>query len=617
VPVFYNAGVKPDRNDACPCGSGRKYKHCCGQVMAPPARGLSVEPGPGVAWKIRGDALAEASRWQEAVSCYERALDLQPAFVEAHNNLGNALLRLGRLDEALVCYRQVVQSAPNVAETHSNLSKLLLDLHRYDEAIASGRHAVKLNPRLAEAHANLGNALLDADRVREAVDCYHSALAINPAFPEVHNSLGNAERSLANFDLAMAHYRRALELMPEYAEVHNNLGVTLRLSGHTAQAEASCRRALELEPTLMAALAALGEMAADRGEFDRAEQLLRNVVAQAPDNVEAWISLGRQRKMTAADSDWLQAALKLLDRPLRPRERISLHYALGKYFDDIGDFERAFSYYRQANEITRGHAPAHDRQQARAATDCLIRRFDRDRVSTPSRSGNPSTRPVFIVGMPRSGTSLAEQILASHRCVFGAGELTYWERAANVTDAARLSELADSYLQLLSRLSPEADRVVDKMPTNFVSLGAIHAALPNARIIHMQRNPVDTCLSIYFQDFGSNIPYANDLDDLANFYREYLRLMRHWRETLGPEVLLDVPYEALVADQELWSRRMIEFIALPWDERCLEFHRTDRSVVTASKWQVRQKINTASIERWRRYEKHIGPLRSLLEDGAR
>jgi tetratricopeptide (TPR) repeat protein len=608
--------VKPGRNDACPCGSGRKYKRCCGQVMQSPAPGLAVEPVTGVAWKIRGDALADASRWHEAVSCYERALGLQPALAEAHNNLGNALVRMGRLERALVCYRQVVQLAPNAAETHSNLSKVLLDLHRYDEAIASGREAVKLNPRLAEAQANLGNALFDADQVRAAVDCYHSALAINPAFPEVHNSLGNAERSLGNFERAMVHYRRALELMPGYAEVYNNLGVTLRLSGHTAGAEANCRRALELEPTLAAARAALGEMAADRGEFDRAEQLLRSAVAQAPNNVEAWISLGRVRKMTAADSDWLQAALKLLDQPLRPRERISLHYALGKYFDDTADFERAFSYYRQANEMTRLHAPAHERMQAREATDRLIRQFDRARVSTPSGSGNRSARPVFIVGMPRSGTSLAEQILASHRCVFGAGELAYWERAANVTDADQLSELANSYLEMLNRICPEADRVVDKMPTNFMSLGAIHAALPNARIIHMLRQPVDTCLSIYFQDFGSNFSYANDLDDLANFYREYLRLMRHWRETLGPQVLLDVPYEALVGEQEKWSRRMIEFIGLPWDERCLEFHRTDRSVVTASKWQVRQKISSASIGRWRRYEKHIGSLRSLLEEDA-
>jgi tetratricopeptide (TPR) repeat protein len=584
--------------------------------MEPPAPVPWVEPGTGVAWKMRGDALAEVSRWHEAVSCYERALDLQPAFAEAHNNLGNALVRVGRLEQALVCYRQVVQLAPNLAETHSNLSKVLLDLHRYDEAIASGRHAVKLNPRLAEGHANLGNALLDADQVREAVNCYHSALAINPAFPEVHNSLGNAERSLANFDLAMAHYRRALELMPDYAEVHNNLGVTLRLSGHTAHAEASCRRALELEPTLMAALAALGEMAADRGEFDRAERLLRSVVDQAPNNVEAWISLGRLRKMTAADSDWLQTVLKLLDRPLRPRERISLNYALGKYFDDTGGFERAFSYYRQANEITRGHAPAHDRRQAREGMKRVIGQFDRDRVLTLSRSGNTSACPIFVVGMPRSGTSLAEQILASHPAVFGAGELTYWQRAANVTDVHELSELADSYLRLLSQLSPQADRIVDKMPTNFMSLGAIHAALPNARIIHMQRHPIDTCLSIYFQDFGCNFSYANDLDDLANFYRAYLRLMRHWRETLGPEVLLDVPYEALVKQQEVWSRRMIEFVGLPWDARCLDFQRTQRSVVTASKWQVRQKISTTSVERWRNYEKHVGALLPLLQEDS-
>jgi hypothetical protein len=236
-------------------------------------------------------------------------------------------------------------------------------------------------------------------------------------------------------------------------------------------------------------------------------------------------------------------------------------------------------------------------------------------------------RPVFIVGMLRSGTSLAEQILASHPAVFGAGELTFWgaASAANIAGAAAVNasaidisdaalvRLGEDYLRLLHGLSADALRVVDKLPTNFLFLGLIHAALPHARIIHMRRNPIDTCLSIYFQHFEAANTYVNDLEDLAHYYREYRRLMRHWRTVLPAGVMLEVPYEGLVLDLPVWSRRLLDFIELPWDPRCLDFHQTARTVVTASRWQVRQKISTSSVERWRHYEKYIGPLKSLLE----
>jgi hypothetical protein len=224
--------------------------------------------------------------------------------------------------------------------------------------------------------------------------------------------------------------------------------------------------------------------------------------------------------------------------------------------------------------------------------------------------------------MPRSGTSLAEQILASHPAVYGAGELTYWKMASLEVGAAALEGEADSgvpgslaqeYLRQLSGLSPDAARVIDKMPGNFAHLGMIHAALPHARIIHMSRDPIDTCLSIYFQNFHIAHAYANDLDDLAHYYDQYRRLMDHWRSILPPQTLLEVPYEALVEDQEGWSRKMIEFVGLPWDAACIDFHRTERNVSTFSKWQVRQKINRSSVERWRNYAPFIGPLLRLSE----
>jgi len=228
------------------------------------------------------------------------------------------------------------------------------------------------------------------------------------------------------------------------------------------------------------------------------------------------------------------------------------------------------------------------------------------------------------VGMPRSGTSLAEQILASHPAVFGAGELTYWGSAFTAFEAAGFTSdiaadlipgFAAAYLDRLAVLSKDALRVVDKMPENFMNVGLIHAAFPQARIIHMRRHPIDTCLSIYFQFLMINThAYSNDFADLAHFYSEYLRLTDHWRRTIPATALLEIPYEALIQDQEGWSRRMVDFLGLPWDPKCLDFHQTERIVTTSSNWQVRQKIHGASAGRFRNYEKFVEPLQRLMDD---
>lgn len=584
---------------------------------------LEISPTVADIHRQLGDVLSELGLLDESVMSYQQALSLAPELVEAHNNLGNVFAKGGRLEDAVASYRRVLELQPNIAEVHSNLGKVLLDLRHFEQAIACCRRALMLNPELAEAYNNLANALLDIDRPNEAIENYQRALDLKPDFPEGYNALANALRGLGRFDAAVSNYQRALELKPDFAEAYTNLGVALRLLGHTAQAEENCRRALELDPNSALTLSALGEAQADRGEFAQAENLLKRAVAIDPDLVEAWISLGRLRKMTPSDTAWLAAAQRLLQQPLRPREAISLRYAIGKYFDDLKEFEQAFTHYEAANDLTRRHSQVHDRQAWLRDTQRLMVSYDRAHVERLRTRGVTSTRPIFIIGMPRSGTSLAEQIIASHPAVFGAGELGYWHMAAEelkaqgvdaVRDAETVRPLADNYLRLLEQLAPNALHVVDKMPTNFMQVGLIHSALPNARFIHMRRNPIDTCLSIYFQDFGSRISYANDLSDIAHFYRGYLRLMQHWRSILPPGSLLEVPYEALVEEQERWSRKMIEFVGLSWDMRCLDFQGARRSVVTASKWQVRQKISRTSVERWRHYEKHVGPLLPLLQE---
>jgi tetratricopeptide (TPR) repeat protein len=306
---------------------------------------------------------------------------------------------------------------------------------------------------------------------------------------------------------------------------------------------------------------------------------------------------------------------------------MALHYALGKYFDDLQQYDKAFQQYQRANELKKQFFERYHPEQLTAIVDELIRIYSRDWLEQARPYGTASSRPVFVFGLPRSGTSLAEQILASHPQVFGAGELMFWTNASNGYQAMLrratvpvelpLQQFAQDYLQLLERLSPDAQRVIDKMPGNFMHLGLLHAALPQARMIHMRRDPIDTCLSIYFQNFSSVIAYANDLHDLAHYYQQYRRIMQHWQAVLPPGQVLEVSYEALVADQEGSTRRMLEFVGLPWDARCLEFQQNSRSVVTSSRWQVRQKITTGSVARWQRYQQHLGPLMSLLQEPAR
>jgi tetratricopeptide (TPR) repeat protein len=746
------ARLKPGRNDPCPCGSGNKYKHCCGlksgalpspRILNPQEIGalvalvdqerlneaerkaralLTMHPDAGMLWKILGvalmrqgkdalqalrratelmpqdaeahgnlgaalhdrgqwaeglmslhralaiqpnnietlvdtaDAMKALGRAREAIPLYQRALERSPRLVEAHNNLGNAFLELGQIDDAAGCYRLALELNPNDAQIHCNLGNALRQLGLLDEAIASTRRAIALDPTLSVAHNNLGLVHAALGQRKEAVASYRRALILNPSYVEVLNNLGNVlpetgERreavslysraieldpgraeshcnlgnvlfEMQRFDDAAASYRRALALEPRDALSHVGLGGALRMQGRAAEAELSCQAALAIDPNSVAALLRLGELRADRGQFPEAEELFRRVIAIDPGFPFAFFRIAMHRKMTSDDTAWLKGTEALLEKQLPPRHEISLRYALGKYFDDIKQYDAAFSHYRQANELAKRYGVEYDREGLTERVQRVIDSFDAASIRRCQSLGHPSERPVFVVGMPRSGTSLTEQILASHRAVFGAGELDFWQTALTAYEVAGLeshagasliSGMARDYLDRLTVLSGDARRVVDKMPLNFMSVGLICAAFPNARIIHMRRHPIDTCLSIHFQHFSRLHPYANDFDNLAHYYGEYVRITNHWRAVLPATALLEVPYEGLIEDQEGWTRRMVDFIGLPWDPKCLDFHQTDRVVITFSKWQVRQKINAASVERWKNYEKFLGPLRGLMK----
>jgi tetratricopeptide (TPR) repeat protein len=601
-----------------------------------------------------GDAMRDHGRMREAATLYQRAVRANPRLIEAHNNLGNVMLQLGRQDDAITCYQgaltfdpenpqvlcnlgnalrqkgllrdalAVTQRAiardPNLSVAHNNLGLILVAEGQRELGAASFRKSLQINSSYVDALINLGNVLRELGARREALAAYARTTEIDPSSAEGHCNLGNTLFDMRNFDAAEASFRRALALRPNYAQAQFGLGGALRLQRRSAEAHAACIAALALEPNFAEALGLLGELHADEGRFAEAEPLFQRAVAAKPSFAFGLASIPANRKMTRDDVEWLESVERLLAAQPSLSDQVSLRFALGKYFDDIHEYQRAFNHYRAANELSKRFGGKYTRESLSARIDGLIQRFDADFVKKQREFASTSELPVFIVGMPRSGTSLAEQILASHPDASGAGEVSYWDTAFAAFHDAALSGkpeaeifpgLARSYLDRLAALAGGKARVVDKMPANFLYAGFIHGVLPRARIIHMQRHPIDTCLSIYFQNFPNMGHFANDLDDLAFYYDEYLRVTAHWRAVLPAAGLLEVPYEGLIQDQEGWTRRMLEFAGLPWNARCLDFHQTDRVVVTASRWQVRQKMTASSAGRWRHYQHFIKPLQRL------
>ena len=661
--VTKTAVMKPGRNDPCPCGSGQKYKHCCGLLSAA-AQARSPGGSGDRGGKRRASAaqqlidaantLRQRGRAQESVPLYRRALESDPRSADAHNNLGNAFLEMGQPTEAAGCYRLALALQADNAEIHCNLVNALWQLGQLPEALAASERAVALDPRLSVAHNclglmlaalgqreqavasyrqalsldhryvdalnNLGNVLRDLGRRREALPLYRQAIELDPQRADSHYNLGNGLFELGRLEEAAASFRRALALRANYPQALLRLAAALRVQGRASEAEASARAALAVEPNNVEAHTMLAELRADRGQFREAQQLFERARVLDPSFPVAYCGIAAHRRMSSGDTTWLEGVQALLAKRLPLGHEISLRYALGKYFDDVGQYDEAFSNYRQANELSKRHGAAYNRAKLNRRLARMITAFDAAFLRRCHRSASASQLPVFIIGMPRSGTSLTEQILASHPSVFGAGEVRFWDGAFVALEkvglgsehaASLIPEMARDYLGRLTTSAGGALRVIDKMPTNFLHAGLIHAAFPRARIIHMQRHPLDTCLSIYFQNFFNHASYTNDFDDLAHYYCEYMRITDHWRSLLPASALLEVPYEALIADQEGWTRRMLDFIGLPWDRQCLNFHETDRVVITASRWQVRQKISTASAGRWRNYEKYLAPLRHL------
>ena len=529
-------------------------------------------------------ALGQAA---DAASRFATAIALQPTYAPAYLQLGDALHALGQKEQAAQAYAQSAALDPTLFSAVNNLGATLFELKRYVPALQAVEAAIALDPGAASPHQNKGLVLAAIHRLADARTSLSTAVALAPDCATARSNLGNVLSALGLYEEAIAEHEAAVRLAPKNATAHNNLAIALGDVGRTEEARAAYRTALVHLP--------------------RAAYMHHNLS-----------NLTRYSR----DEPHLAALEALAREPLCDADAIYVEFSLGKAHDDLGERASAFAHFERGNAIRRAAKP-YDADRSERAFARLMERFDRP-PEAHSFESTASHRPVLIVGMPRSGTSLVEQILAAHSDVHGAGELPLLERAvlASGTDvdagssddvtSERWAVLRDYYLEGLKEREIEEPVVTDKMPANFLFVGHAATALPEARIVMLERHPMAVCWSIYRRYFNATgHDYAHDLSDLAHYFRLHSALMQFWRQNLGSRVHT-VRYEALTCSPQTHVRRLLAYCELPFQTACLRPQDSDRAVRTASQDQVRRPIYSGSSQAWRAYEAHLGPLMDAL-----
>ncbi len=556
---------------------------------------LAINDTVADTWNNRGATYADLKRYHEALADIDRALAINPRLADAVLNKARALAGLKQHQTALATFDRALTLQPKLARAWLGRGNVCTHLERYDDALAAFAHALALDANLAGAWVGRGTALVRLARYPEASEAYDNALAIQPDHAEAWLGRGEVFAEAKRYNEAIAAYEKALELKPELGAAYNSIGHALREMGRLAESKSAFAKAIETDPTLSI----------------------------------AYLNFAESKKFRAEDPD-IAAMEALAAKPdgLSEQDRIYLKFALGKAHADAKNYGRSFEYLLAGNAAKRSTI-RYDEAAENAFFDHIETTFTPELIASKSGSGVSSSRPIFVLGMPRSGSTLVEQILSSHPAVEGAGELKAFNDAVfsvnepdgqpmhypgyvPMLDGAAIRSIGENYMGQLASLAPDGERVTDKMPSNFFFAGLIHLVLPNAVIIHTMREPVDTCISCFSKLFKQEHKYVYDLAELGRYYVRYQRLMAHWHSVLPQGRIFDVRYEDVVADLEGQARRIIAHCGLPWDDRCLAFHENERPVRTASVNQVRQPIYNSAVNRWRVYGQFLTPLLSEL-----
>lgn len=575
-----------------------------------------------------GAVLQEQGKLEEAQQKYLNAISLEPTYAKAYSNLGYVQRLLNKLDASIDSYRKAIKHAPNVPEIFFNLGVSLLQKGIPDEAEHCQRKALQLRENYSDAWEGLGSIQLYRDDSKRAINSFKQALVCKPKCVTALCGLAKSLSMRGLNDQADDQIKQALYIEPEHiVALSTQVQIFISL-GKLEEALESCNTILKHSPKEKSALSMAAVIYEKKGQADKAYTYLKPLLSKSSPDIDAVLCFASISKSIKRVDDAIAMMEDVLESrsPLHTHHRRHLHFSLGKVHDSLHNYEKAFYHYQLGNQLKQSDFNI---SLFRDTIDSIIKVFNTDLLAKHSLKFS-STRPVFIVGMPRSGTSLVEQILSSHPQVYGAGEL---QNINDIITAAPkvlgsekpypdcipqaqqkdLTLLAKSYTDFINTLDPDALRITDKLPTNFFHIGLIHLLFPDAHIIHCIRDPLDTCLSCYFQDFGGDHPWIYDLEDLALVYKEYLRIMHYWQYDLGVPVY-EVNYENLVENQEKISRELINYVGLEWNEQCMQFHENKRFIWTASYDQVRQPMYKKSIARWKNYSQQLTPLINILCD---
>ena len=534
-------------------------------------------------------------------------------------------LRNGDRAEAFAIYQQVAERAPTDDPLQAQLGYFCLTFGAFGRAVEHYRAALEQEPDNAQYLGYLGSAQQQCGDAQAALETYERAIALDGGTATVHNGLGVLYMQRGDYVRAKSHLLESVQRKPSDANAQTNLAITLQHLNEHEEALQRVEKVLKLDPVNAEAHFALASILTQLGRVDEAVRHCEKTIQQHRTFGEAYDLLARMRKFTETDKPFIAKTEKVLESGMPAKQRYALHYALGKMYDDCREWDKAFAHFEKANLLKRKPV---DIERVRKVLRLTCSAFDRPALERYRGLGHTSQQPVFIVGMPRSGTTLMEQMIASHPRAAGADELVEMPAIARLVSPdddlrrfvsrthanltpTNIEAHAETYLSVLRRGREAAERIVDKQPGNFFHLGLISIVFPNATIIHAVRNPLDTCLSCYFQNF-STLDWANDLKVIATTYRLYRETMAHWERVLPPGKILEVHYERLTEDSATEGRRMLEACGLDWDESRLRFYEQSRVVKTASVWQARQPIYRTSQMRWKRYASHLGELPAVL-----
>ena len=577
-------------------------------------------PNEAKLFNLSGVCYEAIGELNDAVQSYKRATIINPNYVEAHYNLGGALQNLYKFNEAVKSYKKTIALKPTYAEAFNNLAGVFLEMNQFADAVNNYKKAIALKPDYFESHFSLGISYQELGKLNDAIDHMEKTIELKPKFTEGHNILGKLFLKLKQTETAIYYFNKTILLEPGFAEAHNNLGVVQQELGQLDHAVQSYEKALSIKLEVMT-LNNLGSAYQQLGKIDDAVESYEKAISINPDYAESYQNISYLKKFKEDDSQVIQMLSLLSSSVLNKIDRSHLCFALAKVYENLGKNTDFFKFLNEGNLLLKEELNySLDSSLEAISTIKNIFKTPPPTYKESNLSHLSNSRPIFIIGMPRSGTTLVEQIISSHNKVHGAGELdkltslvkpvikNFSTGNVKYIPKKTIPFIRQEYLDMLTNLNVPENIITDKFPLNFQYVGFILSAFPDAKIVHLKRDPIATCWSNYNCSFKSgDNGYSYNLDDTIKFYKSYSELMNYWHN-LYPSKIYDICYEDLTINQEVETRKLLKYCELDWDENCLNFHTNKRAVHTASAVQVRKPMYQGSSDEWKKYESYLQPL---------